>query len=214
LSGYAYTISVPAIHYILRNLIRRNNFPEGNVKILLHFNADVHPVLYTYFIPHAYPSPAMYKDGVEADLYRAVRLNPNIKQLHLEIRQRVSEFVRTENIYDALLVAQDETITEGSKTNVFFIQDDSIYTPSEDRVLKGITRGKIIQLCSQLNFRLIEQSISVNSLSNFDAAFFTGTSPKILPIRRIANFEYKVFNPLMNVLMKAYDDMMISYTEQ
>ena len=213
LSGYPYTVSVPVIHNILTDLIRRNGLYNGNVKIVLHFKADCPPVLYTYFIPHAYPTPSMYKDGVEADLLTAVRLTPNVKRLLPEVLQRVSEFIRAENLYEALLVDADETITEGSKANVFFIQGESVYTPPADRVLKGITRGKIIQLCNQLNFRLIEQSISINSLHSFDAAFLTGTSPKVLPLRRIANFEYKVFNRVMNALIAAYDDLIASYTE-
>jgi branched-chain amino acid aminotransferase len=214
LSGYPYIVSVPVIHYLLRNLIRRNGFPNGNVKIVLHFKADCLPVLYTYFIPHVYPTPAMYKDGIETDLFTAVRLNPNVKRLLPEVRQRVSEFIQAENLYDALFVGEDETITEGSKTNVFFIQGESVYTPPGDRVLKGITRGKIIKLCKQLNISLIEQSISINTLHYFNAAFLTGTSPKVLPIRRIANLEYKVINPMMNAIIEAYDDLIASYAEQ
>lgn len=34
----------------------------------------------------------------------------------------------------------DNFITEGSKSNVFFIKNNVIYTPPENMVLKGITR--------------------------------------------------------------------------
>jgi branched-chain amino acid aminotransferase len=211
LSGYSYTVSVPVIHHIIKGLIRINKFSSGNVKIELHFKTGNQPVLYTYFIPHLYPTPSQYKHGVESDLFKAVRLNPNVKRLQPDIRQRVSDFIRAENLYDALLVDEDDTITEGSKTNVFFIQGELIYTPPGDRVLKGITRGKIINLCSKLNFRLIEQPVSINSLHKFEAAFFTGTSPKVLPIRRIANFKYQVSNRAINTLIKAYNNLIASY---
>jgi branched-chain amino acid aminotransferase len=211
LSGYSYTVSISVIHHIIKGLIGINKFSSGNVKIVLYFKTGNQPVLYTYFIPHLYPTPAQYKHGVESDLFKAVRLNPNVKRLQPDIRQRVSDFIRAENLYDALLVDDDGTVTEGSKTNVFFIQRELIYTSPGDKVLKGITRGKLIYLCSKLNFKLIEQPIYINSLHEFEAAFFTGTSPKVLPIKRIGNLEFQISNPATNALIKAYDNLIASY---
>jgi branched-chain amino acid aminotransferase len=214
LSGYLYTVSIPVIHHVISGLIKKNGMPNGNVKIILHFMTEDRPVLYTCFIPHAYPSPVMYKEGVSTDLYKAVRSNPNVKRMHSNLRQRVFEFIQTKNIYEALLVAEDETVTEGSKTNVFLIQGKTIYTPPKDRVLKGITREKVIQLCSKLNFKLIEQPISINSLNEFDAVFLTGTSPKVLPVCKIGSLTYTTSNPVMNALTKAYDDLIAAYIRQ
>jgi branched-chain amino acid aminotransferase len=175
---------------------------------VLHFKAQGVPVLYTYFIPHAYPTPAMYKDGVEADLFMAVRTDPNIKRMLPEMRQRISEFVRAENLYDALLVDEEDNLTEGSKTNVFFVQGENIITAPGHQVLKGITRQKVIQLCNQLNYIVIERPIPIIHLQLYHGAFFTGTSPKVLPIRRIANIEYKLPHPVIKAIMEAYDSLM------
>lgn len=210
LSGRQYTLSFPVIRYLLKNLIKLNGFHEGNVKIVLHFSDYKMPVLYTYFIPHFYPTPDMYQDGVETDLFMAVRNNPNIKLMVPEMRQRISEFIRAENLYDALLVDEDETITEGSKTNVFFVKKTTLYTSPGDKVLKGITRQKVIELCNQLNFKFIEKSISIITLQKYEAAFFTGTSPKILPISRIANIQYDTAHPAIKMIMAAYDNLIAS----
>ena len=207
LSGFAYSVSVPVIHYLIRNLIRKNDMFNGNIKIVINFRVKESPVIYTYFIPHAYPDPLMYKEGVESDFFTAERENPNVKKLHTDFRQRVTAFISTENLYDALLVSENETITEGSKTNIFFIKENSVFTPPGDMVLKGITRGKAIGLCKNLHIPLVEQSIAVKNIGNFEAAFFTGTSPKILPVKRIANSLYDVNHPLMRTLMRAYDDL-------
>lgn len=123
------------------------------------------------------------------------------------MRQRISEFIRAENLYDALLVGEDETITEGSKTNVFFVKKATLYTAPGDMVLKGITRQKVFDLCKQLNYKIIERSISIITLHKYEAAFFSGTSPKILPIRRIANIQYDVTHPVVKTLMTAYDNL-------
>jgi branched-chain amino acid aminotransferase len=128
LSGYNYAVQIPVLHYLLRNLIRRNNLSDGNVKIVLRFVSNHPPVIYNYLIPHVYPTPEMVKTGVETDLFLAARSNPNVKRMLPEIRRHVTEFIRAENLYDALLVADDESITEGSRTNVFFIREGSVYT--------------------------------------------------------------------------------------
>lgn len=205
LSGYPYRVLLPQLHRTINELMLKNGFSDGNVKILLRFVKGAPPILYTYFIPHAYPNPDMYREGVAVDLYTSMRPHPNVKRLFSAVRQRVSDFIRDQNIYEALLVSPDQTITEGSKTNIFFVRGETIITPPGDKVLKGITRGKIIQLCSQLNIRLIEESVYTEDLSKFDAVFLTGTSPKVLPVRRIGNISFKVPYPVMSTLMEAYD---------
>jgi branched-chain amino acid aminotransferase len=94
---------------------------------------------------------------------------------------------------------------------MFFLSAKVRFIPPGDKVLKGITREKIIDLCNKLHYNLIEQTIFIGSLNDFDAAFFTGTSPKVLPIRRIANVGYDVSNPVMNALITGYDNMIASY---
>jgi branched-chain amino acid aminotransferase len=169
-------------------------------------------VIYAYFIPHFYPTSEMYSQGVRADLFRAERTNPNVKKIFPEIRARVAEFILNKDIYDALLVDENDMVTEGSKTNVFFVKDQSLYTAPADTVLRGITREKIFDLCKQLHINIIEQPISINSLHDYEAAFFSGTSPRVLPIRSIAGHSYPASNPVVSRLMKAYDHLVASYT--
>jgi branched-chain amino acid aminotransferase len=211
LSGFAYNVSVPVLHYLLRNLIRKNNISVGNVKIVLRFDQHNQTVLYTFLIPHAYPDDSMYLQGVKTDFFRAARKDPNIKKLHPDIATRVSEFIKTENLYDALLVTEGDQITEGSKTNIFFIKDSTVYTAPGDTVLRGITREKVIYLCNNLNIKLLEKPIEIKRLAEFDASFFTGTSPKVLPINAISNLNYQVENAVMRSIMKAYDDLIAAY---
>jgi len=181
------------------------------VKIIVHFTGEEQPTIYTFFIPHAWPGSVMYSEGVNAALFRAMRVNPNIKKMHPEMIRQLSEFIRNEKIYDALLIDEQDVITEGSKTNVFFVAHECLYTAPANNVLRGITREKIIKLCIQLKFNLIESTISTTQLNEFDAAFFTGTSPKVLPICRIGNIQYDVKEPVMRSLMHEYDKLIAEY---
>ena len=95
-----------------------------------------------------------------------------------------------------------------------FRKKPCIHAPG-DRVLKGITRQKVFDLCNQLNYKIIEKSISINSLHKLKLLFLQELHPKILPIRRIANIQYDVANPVVKTLMiRAYDDLIASYIFQ
>jgi branched-chain amino acid aminotransferase len=61
---------------------------------------------------------------------------------------------------------------------------------------------------------VIEKFISTEELRSMDAAFLTGTSPKVLPIRKIGPTFYRVPHPVTNTLMKAYDDLIAAYMHQ
>jgi branched-chain amino acid aminotransferase len=212
LSGLSYTVLPAQIYRLLGELCAHNAVQNGNVKIIVHFVKGQLPVLFTFFIRHIYPSPEMYLEGVETDIFRAERSDPNVKRVHRDLLLHSSAFIATKNIYDALLVDEQEQVTEGSKTNVFFVSANTVYTAPADRVLKGITRGKVIQLCTVLHIPFMECAIPIASLPDYDAAFFSGTSPKILPIRRLANLHIPVSNSVMRSLMEAYDKLMSAYT--
>ena len=213
LSGIPWDMNGMQIREMLTGLIRLNRFRRGNIKIMLHVVSGREPLLYCYFIPHAYPTREMYRKGVDTVLFRAMRPDPNVKRMYPEIREQVSLFIATARVYEALLVNGDQ-VTEGSRSNVFFVKHNNLFTPPGDQVLKGITRRKVFDICTKLNIKLFEKPISTNELSNYEAGFLTGTSPKILPIRRIDVHQYKVSNPITNAIARTYDELLAVYIEK
>ncbi|MBN1789962.1 MAG: aminotransferase class IV [Bacteroidales bacterium] len=212
LSGFSYTVDLSRFRVLLGNLISKNRLHQGNIKLVLHFTPpDSHDV-YAYFIPHAYPAPSMYAEGVDTALFRASRSNPNVKRLVPEIREKINHILLANNLYEVLLV-NNNSITEGSRSNVFFVQGDRVITPPGDLVLKGITRHKVISLCNTLNFKLFEKTVSPRQLREMDAVFLTGTSPKILGIRKIGSLAFSVSNPIIHSLSEAYDGLIAAYIQ-
>lgn len=214
LAGCSFQVSVSLFHYLLRNLINRNNTANGNVRIMVHFmNGESLPLIYTFFIPHNYPDAEMYEKGVVTSLFKAERIDPNVKMDYPEMSRKISEFIKSHGIYDVLLVDKDNNITEGSRTNVFFVRNDELFTPPSEKVLKGITRLKVIQLCNKLNLKITEQIIPASLLKDYEAAFFTGTSPKVLPVNRIDDMEFSTDNRLVKAVIKAYDELVSDYLQ-
>jgi branched-chain amino acid aminotransferase len=80
--------------------------------------------------------------------------------------------------------------------------------------LLGITRQKTLKIAGDLNIPVIEREVNLNELQHFDAAFITGTSPKILPIRQIDGFTFNPQNVIVRQLMKRYDDLIEGYLKK
>jgi branched-chain amino acid aminotransferase len=198
---------------MISTLSATNKIETGNVKLVYPLDqSKAQNGLVAFFIPHSYPTPEMYRDGVAMLSIRAGRPNPNAKITNLSLRRRANQLIADNNIYEVLLINdQEELVTEGSRSNIFFIHDKNIFTPPEDLVLPGITRNYVIEICRNHQIPLNERKIHYAELSSFSAAFITGTSPKVLPIRRIDSFWFAPSDPLMRRIMKSYEAQVEEY---
>lgn len=202
--GYKLNLSTENIKENINKMIELNNVDNYNIKIVLNdFNLNLNK--YYYFIKSTYPEPEMYEKGVNTCLFYAVRENPNAKIINTKLRNEINNILNEKKYYEAILVNNDE-ITEGSRSNIFFIKDDCLYTAPLSKVLPGITRQKILYLCSKNNINVLETPIHVNEIENFDAAFISGTSPKVLPISKIDNISFDAKNKLLLKIMNIYDE--------
>ena len=87
--------------------------------------------------------------------------------------------IRESGVYEVLLVNRESKVTEGSRSNLFFIREGVVRTAPDSEVLPGITRQKVLELISEEGFRLDIRSLALEELPSAEAAFLTGTSPKV-----------------------------------
>lgn len=207
LSGISYSFGSDQVFSILQGLIRRNGLLSGNIRLIVRVSKTEPPELFSCCIPFSYPNAAQYEQGVSTAIYHISRANPNVKQFNPLYQKEMLTFMADRNIYEALLVDEQACITEGSRSNVFFIRHNALFTAPGNTVLKGITRDKVISICKELNYMLIEDPISINDLNSMEALFLTGTSPKILPVCRIDDRLFNVDHPMMRILMEAYEQL-------
>lgn len=187
----------------LEHFICLKNMEEGNVKYVLHFT-NGQMTEYLYEIPHSYPSAEAYREGVDTLTCRAVRQNPGVKYLNPALRNLADQLIKENGVYEVILVDNEGYITEGSRSNLFFIQDNTLYTAPLAYVLPGTSRKRVFDICNAEGIHLQEKRIALDSLSRYNAAFITGTSPLILPIRRINSLCFHPDNPLLRQLMRSY----------
>jgi len=205
------TISTEQFSMQIVHLIHLNRVENGNLKIEVLVGESGGQTIRMYCIPSKYPSVDQYSSGVPVGLLHAVRSNPQIKVAHLPVRELADRVIRENNWYEALLVDREGFITEGSRSNVFFLRDDVFYTAPAEKVLIGITRLKIMECIRNFGKECREVEIRTAELNAFDAAFLSGTSPKILPVSSVEEIPYNVNHPILRQLMQKFDAFIGDY---
>ncbi len=195
------------IRQAIRLLIAENRMQQGNIKFLYHRNGSEEGRFMAWVMPFFYPSPQHYREGVKVLSMSGERHNPNAKKALHDLRQKADHFIREKKVWEAVYVNKRQYITEGSRSNIFFVTEEKILTPELSLVLPGITRGKVMDLARLEGAQVKETRINLSELGKFEACFLTGTSPKVLPVSEFDGHRFDVNNPIMRKLMKAYDDL-------
>ncbi len=156
----------------------------------------------------------MYDEGIKTLTYNAIRENPHAKVINQSLRDNVNALLKEKDCYEALYINDKNEITEGSRSNTFFLKGKKVYTAPAKDVLLGVTRQRIIRLCRENGIEVIEMPIKLNEINKFDAVFMSGTSPKVLPIKYIDDIKYDTKYPLLLKIMKIYDDEINNYLKK
>jgi branched-chain amino acid aminotransferase len=199
----------------IRLLSQANNVFTGNVKIVFNYTDRPGPgVFLVYFVPHRYPSVAELSEGVEVSVFRGERDKPNAKLIDRQLRMATEQAKSDQSVYEVILVDRNGFITEGSRTNVFFIEGDQVFTTPLEDVLPGVTRSYVSEICSRNGVDLTETKIRLEEAGKFDAFFISGTSPGVLPVRRFENRAYPVNNPILQLIIKEFELMVTGYISE
>jgi len=198
----------------IKILIEKNQEKNLNVKLLYSSIDDSSPILLAYFIKSFYPPEEYYENGIHTILFNYERENPNAKVQKSSFKEQVNEELEKNNAFEALLVNSNGYITEGSRSNMFFVKGNRIYTAPKGAVLLGITRKYILQVCSELNIDVIEENIHVDEIPHLDGAFMSGTSVNVLPISSIGDIKLNsVNNLIIKKVSHGYMDKVKTYIE-
>ncbi len=214
LAGLKSRFDLEKIIESFREVISLNDNKEGNIKLVLNFLEDAEDC-YIYYIPHSYPKRDLYIEGINTILFNGERSNPNAKIINSELRKTVNCLLDKANAYEALLVDNQGRITEGSRSNLFFVKDNSLVTPPLEQVLPGVTRAHILKLSVENNINVYERYVNVSELREYQGAFISGTSPKVLPIKAIDSIKISSSeNYLVKKVMELYDNNIDKYIKE
>lgn len=136
---------------------------------------------------------------------KSTNLLPN-----LLARQKAAEAGAVE----AILYRQDETVTEGTRSNIFAVIDGQVRThPANNLILPGITRDIVLSLLKDLSIPFSEKAFSLKELSTADEAWATSTTMEVNPILAInENNLSSAPGPICSRLMATFREVIANNT--
>jgi branched-chain amino acid aminotransferase len=194
-------------------LIAANDLDQVNLRLVL---TPGHVVLHQ--IPSYYPSAEQMRLGVPTGILDWERLDPNVKEINSDYKAAVAaRFAKGGPFgafFELLLADRQGELTEGSRSNLFFICGNQVYSAPDNRILKGITRQYVSAAIVAAGGQLIEKMITYAAIQDgqIDAAFLSGSPIDLLPIAAIESVQLpSAANPLFSQINLAYLQIVRDY---
>jgi D-amino acid aminotransferase len=97
---------------------------------------------------------------------------------------------------EAIILGEDDRLTEGAASNLFLVSDEVLTTPAADGcILPGQTRQRVLDLASKANISCREQTLTKKDLASADEVFLCNSIREIVPVIRIDNSPVGKGNP-------------------
>jgi branched-chain amino acid aminotransferase len=134
------------------------------------------------------PIPAeKYQQGYTAGIASACRCAHSpvagIKSVDYLVNVLARREAAAHGLDEALLLDDRGCVAEGGNSNVFFVRDGGLVTPSlASGILPGITRQAVIRLAEGLDIIFSEEDIRVADLKCFNEAFMTSSVIEVMPL--------------------------------
>ena len=107
---------------------------------------------------------------------------------------------------EALVRDLDGNVAEGATSNVWFVQDGVVHTPSIDGpVLPGITRSIVKELATEAGLAVQEGTYTVDDVRTADEAFLTNRTWELRPVDRLDDIAIGG-GPVTDRLSRLYDE--------
>ena len=178
---------------MMDKVVKANNINDAFLRVLLIGDPDTNQNAELYVFPltgmHYYPKSA-YTKGVKAITYKGERRFPTAKTKDLLLSFLAYKEAEKAGAIDALLVDNDGNIREGTRSNFFAVKEDTIITPPAGKVLEGITKKIILDLCKD-RFKILEEDIPLSKIDTYDEFFVTSTLFNIIPLNKIDSTDIK-----------------------
>ncbi|MDS0281344.1 aminotransferase class IV [Haloarcula onubensis] len=107
---------------------------------------------------------------------------------------------------ECLLRDIDGNLVEGATSNLFFVTENGLRTPSAELdLLPGVTRDIVIELARDEGFPVETGAYSLDALRNADEAFLTNSTWEIRPVETVDGIEVGA-GPMTKLLQRLYDE--------
>jgi len=189
---------------LLQEAIARNSLSDAYVRITVsRGEGDIgldprlcpRPTIVIIAKPFRPHPPELFKKGVTLALVAVRRnhpaaLSPQIKSLNFLNNILAKQEAVRRGAFDGLMLHVDGHIAECTTSNLFFVRDGTLCTPSLDcGILDGITREVVLTLAREAGIPVAEGRYAPQALLQAEECFLTNTSMEIMPVLAIEGTE-------------------------
>ena len=201
--------STETMHAWLHTLIKQISQERYNCKMLL-IGAKEAGDAQLAIIPlnPRFPAKKLYTYGAPVITYAYQRTIPNAKTLNMLGSYLAYREAQKQNCYEALLQDIEGNLREGTRTNFFVVSGGTILSPPNEKILEGITRKHILDIAAKEGIPVRYTDIPVQTLGEYDSAFLSSSTGKIMPVRKIGDIEYTEIPETTRRLMELYDALL------
>ena len=195
----------------ITNLIKQSNFKDGYVYYQVSRGVDdirshiykesISTETFGYIVEHAF-KPKSLKVMFCEDLrwqrcdIKSTSLLGNVMSMNLA----------SDKGCDEVIMHKNDLITEGGASNVFFIKNDCVYTPSlSSNILPGITRELLITKIKESGVRVEEGQYTIDDLINAKSIWLTSSTKGLAQVSEI--LDYKTNLEMDNMLFKKCEEI-------
>ncbi len=218
-----FPIDPDTYHFIAENMIWESGMSDGNVRVVVTKTRNL-----IYFSNMTYPTPEMYKEGIVTKSLTWERVEPHVKVFRGDYKKAVAEAQNTKTSfgmpYEVILRGNDAKFVEGGRSNFFVLYKDTVYSPSEDLILIGITRKYVKDAIKDAGLRLMEGAFTMEDLVKMEqeeddgppqlGLFVTSSPFDILPVESIDDQKFRSAEcPKIQDLMASYQKIVHAYID-
>ncbi|MCZ6763569.1 MAG: D-amino-acid transaminase [Alphaproteobacteria bacterium] len=185
------------LRLVMREVLRRNRIIDGLLYIQItrgialrdhKFPERTKPVLVMTARPTRPTLQKYVRDGVAVVIIPDIRWRRrDIKSTSLLPNVLGKQHAVEAGAYDAWMVDDDGTITEGTASNAWIVseQDCIVTRDVSEKILGGITRQTILDLAQQLGIQVELRPFTADEAKRAAEAFLTSASSFVLPVTRL-----------------------------
>lgn len=176
---------------VIKTLSKNKHLKEAGIRIILtggyskDFITPSKPNLIVMITPIKSLPKTLYRYGASLITKIYERIDPRAKTIIYTDAVRFLEEAKGKGAIEVLLISKDNEVLECTTSNFFIAKENAVITPTTDKILEGITRKVVIDLCKQNNIKIIERKIYYEELKEATEAFITASNKEILPIVKI-----------------------------
>ena len=164
-----------------------------------------------------YPE-SFYRQGTKLVVATTMRnlagaLDPKIKSLNFLNNIMAKMEAKDRGALEAIMLNHQGFIAEGTVSNIFFVREGALFTPSVDAgILDGITRDTVISLAQRSGIHVEEGKFSPSELFEASEVFFTNTTAEVMPVSRVDDVVYQT-GEITRTLHRLYKEEVLRYLQ-